>query len=321
MFTGCKSPGNSNVSFYYWKTVFELSDHERETLEHNHVTNLYVRYFDVVIRQGKSVPVSAVTFKDSVRNINIVPVIYIKNEVMLQPLVNIDSLALDIVTYINKINTTASIRNSEIQLDCDWTISSKETFFKFVEKIKAISGKTLSATIRLHQIKYLDRTGIPPVDKGVLMYYNMGHIAADASNSIYEREASKNYLVNLESYPLPLDVALPVFSWGIHIRNNKVIGLVNKTDDAVFLNDNHFKRVEAPFFEVNDDVMKAGRYFQQGDRIKIESISQEDLEDMADDISAKMAHKPIEIIFYDFDDFNLNHYPDENLFQKISTAF
>lgn len=309
------------TSFYYWKTVFKLTETEREALAQNHVSKLYVRYFDVALNNNQPVPLSSITFQESPGVMTIVPVIYVRNEVMLLPKLNTEDLARKVVAYIEQVNTRNSIQTNEIQVDCDWTTASKETCFRFLEQVKHYSGKTLSATIRLHQIKYPGTTGIPPVDKGVLMYYNMGHIAADASNSVYERKTARRYINSLNAYPVPLDVALPVFSWGIHIRNNTVIGLLNKVDESTFAGDEHFEMKASPFFEVKENVIKIGHFFQQGDRVKIESVTATDLTEMTGDLADALNQKPAGVIFYDLDDLNLKHYHEKTLFQKISSSF
>lgn len=307
------------VSFYYWRTVFKLTANERYTLAQNGVSKLYVRYFDVALQKGKPVPLSAITFDEPPGAQYIIPVIYIRNEVMLQPALDIDDLVDKVLSYIRQINSRHNIASDEIQIDCDWTLNSKEVYFKFIDLLKEKSNKKLSATIRLHQVKYFRNTGVPAVDRGVLMYYNMGRIASDSLNSIYDRETAKLYTASLKSYPLPLDIALPVFTWGIHIRNNTVIGLLNKVDESNFRDDNHFEMKQPPFFEVHDNIVKMGYYFEKGDRIKIESVQPNDLEEMIEDLSGAMTTQPGELIFYDLDNFNLKHYQHENqFFQKIS---
>jgi hypothetical protein len=319
--SACTPPETNQtaISFYYWRTVFKLTENEKYVLEQNEVTKLYVRYFDVALQHGEPVPLSAIAFDESPGDQHIIPVVYIRNEVMLQPALNVEELADKVLSYINQINTKHAIACDEIQIDCDWTLSSKETYFRFIDLLKKNSNKKLSATIRLHQVKYFRSTGVPAVDRGVLMYYNMGRIAPDSSNSIYERETAQLYTGSLKSYPLPLDIALPVFSWGIHVRNNTVIGLLNKVDETSFKEDEHFVMKEPPYFEVHDDIIKLGYYFEKGDRIKIESIRADDLEEMIEDLSEAMTQQPGELIFYDLDNFNLKHYQHEkHFFQKIS---
>jgi hypothetical protein len=307
------------VSFYYWRTIFKLTANERYALAQNGVSKLYVRYFDVALQKGQPVPLSPITFDEAPGDQHIIPVVYIRNEVMLQPALDVDDLVDKVLSYIQQINSTQNIVSDEIQIDCDWTLNSKEVYFKFIDLLKKKSNRKLSATIRLHQVKYFRNTGVPAVERGVLMYYNMGRIAPDSSNSIYDRETAQLYTASLKSYPLPLDIALPVFTWGIHVRNNTVIGLLNKVDETSFQEDDHFKMKEPPFFEVNDDIVKMGYYFEKGDRIKIESVRPDDLEEMIEDLSEAMTRQPAEIIFYDLDNFNLKHYQHENqFFQKIS---
>jgi hypothetical protein len=124
----------------------------------------------------------------------------------------------------------------ELQIDCDWTDLTRAAFFDFVTELRVLvhrEGALLSATIRLHQVKYRERTGVPPVDRGMLMFYNMGGITADAdTRSIFDRARAESYLARLPEYPLPLDAALPIWSWTVHTRGDRVVGLLQSTDPA-----------------------------------------------------------------------------------------
>ena len=49
------------VSFYYWRTVYELSEIEHQTLQENEVNKMYIRYFDVDLdSRGKPRPESPI---------------------------------------------------------------------------------------------------------------------------------------------------------------------------------------------------------------------------------------------------------------------
>lgn len=318
----CKPPDKPSTSFYYWKTVFQLTDVEKHVLQQNGIEKLYVRYFDVALKTGNPMPVSPITFKEPLTNISVIAVVYIRNDVMLKENLDIEDLARKTIAYIDQINKQYSINIAGIQLDCDWTVKSKVTYFQFIDHVKKRTAKPVSATIRLHQIKYAHRTGIPPVESGVLMYYNMGHIAADKSNSIYEHALAARYVNYVSDYPLMLNVALPIFSWGVHSRNGKVIKLLNKIDETSFRYDSNFVCTNGAFFEVKNNVIKLGHSFQTGDQIKIESVGKDDLKEMGNDLSARMNVKPKEIIFYDLDDFNLKRYSDDKqFFQEIGSNF
>jgi len=74
------------IAFYYWKTIFKLSEIEKATLKDNNVTKLYIRYFDIGLnpKTGESIPLSPIHFQENVNVFAIVPVVFIKNKVMLQ---------------------------------------------------------------------------------------------------------------------------------------------------------------------------------------------------------------------------------------------
>lgn len=62
----------------------------------------------------------------------------------------------------------------EILIDCDWTEKSQKNYFYLLQQIKKeFPTAKLAATIRLWQYKYAEKAGTPPVDKGLLMCYNL----------------------------------------------------------------------------------------------------------------------------------------------------
>jgi hypothetical protein len=321
VFFSCNREVKPTISFYYWKTVFKISNIEKQTIQNCQVRKLYVRYFDIDLdKNDLPFPKSPIHFKDSTTGFSIVPVIYIKNQVLLSKKNDSKDLAIKTNSFINQINSKNKINIEEIQIDCDWTLSSKQNYLDFITSIKKISGKKISATIRLHQIKYFKKTGFPKVDNAVLMYYNMGTIQLDSLNSIYDKSIADNYLQSLNKYPLQLDVALPIYSWGIQIRDGKVIKLISKINEEklkkdanfVFVKKNHYKAKEANF--------KAGNFYQKNDILKIESISKNDLIEMANDLNKNIKTKPREIIFYDLDEFNIKQY-ENDIFTQVTNQF
>ncbi len=303
-----------NTAFYFWRTTFSLTETEQQYLKDLDVKKLYIRYFDVALQNNEAIPVAPVVFNQKPAGYNIVPVVYIKNEVFLQN-GSADSLAGKVYNYIQQINKSANVSVNEIQFDCDWSLKSKQNYFQFIEEFKKLHPN-LSATIRLHQIKYPDKTGIPDVDKGVLMYYNMGVINAGEDNSIYSQKIARNYINSLKNYNLPLNIALPVFSWGVHIRNNQVTNLIG----GLRVNDlagDQFEKIRENQFKVVKDIVFKGRYLAKDDEIKIEAVSAEQLKEMMHDIKKNSKHKPNEIIFYDLNENNLKAYEKED-FKTVS---
>lgn len=322
LFNSCSQEDKPVIAFYYWRTIFKLAPIERETLNYNKVNKLYIRYFDVDVNENTNevFPLAPIHFNDKPNNFSVVPVIYIKNRVMLSKSLNIPDLVKKINDYIGQINAKNKIEIHEIQIDCDWTLASKDNYLKFIDLFKKSTKTLLSATIRLHQVKYFEKTKIPNVDKGVLMYYNMGKIAPDSLNSIYDKNLADNYLKSIKQYPLKLNVALPIFSWAVHIRNGRVIGLKNKMDSNDLKSDNNFEEKTSNNFHVVNSNYKNSTFYKKDDILKLELISQENLLEMATDLNENFINNPQEIIYYDLDQFNIQHY-EKDIFTKVSASF
>lgn len=203
------------MSFYYWNPVFSLDTMEKKVLRDNAVQTLYVRYFDVDWSPADTAPVPAapLQFATPPSGYTIIPVICLRNRIFekLDPAA-IPSFAAGLFTRVRGINASQHLQNREIQFDCDWTEKTKENYFGFLQEYQRISVETLSATIRLYQLKYPEKTGIPPVDYGVLLFYTNDDTDTGYTRSVYERPISHRYTPSLRSYPLNLDIALPIFA-------------------------------------------------------------------------------------------------------------
>src|SRR5690606_5738679 len=98
--------------------------------------------------------------------------------------------------------------------------------------------KILSVTIRLHQVKYLAAAGIPPADKGLLMVYNIDNLRnVKVENSILNTQSAKSYLEKVGAYPLPLDVALPIFQWTLLFEAEQLKGILRDVSSTDLQND------------------------------------------------------------------------------------
>lgn len=322
------------VSFYYWKSNYQLDSTERNVLKENNVQQLYVRYFDIVYDETLKVAIPAAPVRLTKTDIvnPIVPVVFIRNKVFEQ----LDSIAIykladKTVTMLNQINKSVGIKCRALQIDCDWTSSTAPKYFYFLKQIREkldahedggtfASLAMLSATIRLHQIKYPEKAGIPPVDKGVLMFYNMGEISTSELNSIYDQKTSQKYLSSLSAYTLRLDIALPIFAWGIHIREGRIVELLNKMDSRDFQNKEEFVQLSANRFKTASAFFKKGFYFQAGDEVKVEEVDEITFKPMIADLKRSYPNQFQQVIFYDLDSLNISRYA-KDFFQKTVAAF
>ena len=137
-------------------------------------------------------------------------------------------LAEKLVRRIQQMNETNDIHGvREIQIDCDYTAKSRQTFYEFLKEVREKWKGKLSATIRLHQLQMAP----PPVDYGVLMVYNTGDPQRFMErNPILDLRDVKPYLRWLDDYALPLAAAYPVFSWQRTIHNVEVSHTVSSDE-------------------------------------------------------------------------------------------
>jgi hypothetical protein len=274
----CTKNHIGDYTFYFWRTKLQFSPLEKEALHALKVRELYVRYFDVALdRAGTGAhPVGEIAPGDTaIREYAVIPVIYIVNSVFS----SCDKEALDSLPHQiwNKIETMSGAIGAlynEVQFDCDWTESTKERYFSFLYKIRAVAkrGCMISATIRLHQIKYPERMGIPPVDRGMAMVYNMRNLSLDTVCSIYDHTTAVSYLPYLRRYPLHCDVACAIFSWGILARNGKIEAVQGKCSAKSIAISGAFKLVRSGVYSVTRAHFEGDTYFKEGDLVKIEAM-------------------------------------------------
>ena len=205
-----RKPLEQGNAVYYWRTDLRLDSTERAFLSQYHINKVYCRYFDVVMGDsGEPKPNATISFSDTLPdNIEMIPTVYITEDCMHA---DYDGLAEKIVTRIRQMNETNDIPNvREIQIDCDYTSKSRKRYYQFLEEVGRLWKSRLSTTIRLHQLSM----PAPPVDYGALMVYNTGDPRkSEERNPILDYRDVGPYLKHLDSYPLPLATAYPVFRW------------------------------------------------------------------------------------------------------------
>jgi hypothetical protein len=315
----CAKKPEGQRAFHYWRTTFTLSAAERRALTQQHVSKLYLRLFDVSWNQKTTAtePVGLLTFPERLpEGLEVVPVVYVRNSVFAQ--VAPAALADQVLALVRSQSEAGHFTFHELQLDCDWTESTRAAFFAFCMQLTARTkseGVTLSATIRLHQVKYSERTGVPPVQRGMLMFYNMGRLAADATRpSIFNPEDAEKYVEKLDAYPLPLDAALPVFSWGVQSRDGLMVELLSKPDRAE-LEANPSLRKDGPLrFVATSPTLVAGGYLREGDALNLEVMTPASSREAAELLSKHFhPRRPFTISLFDLDEKNLNAFAPQDV--------
>jgi hypothetical protein len=309
------SAASPKPAFYYWRTQWAPSPALLEALARSGAVRLYIRFFDVEWdgRVGAARPVAPILFSAPVpAAVEPVPVVYLTDAVFLGTK-DVDALADRVWAKVEGMSAAGGLRIRQMQIDCDWSEKSRERFFRFAASLRACAAKrgvSLSATIRLHQVKYFGRTGVPPVDRGMLMFYNMGRLEADGARpSIFNSEDAGKYASFIAAYPLPLDLALPIFSWLVQSREGRVVGLLKNSDPLELEASGGFARSDPEAFRATKSFFLHGRYFKEGDALRVEETGPGRTLKAASLAARGAAGKPFgSVAFFALDDQRMKHY-------------
>ncbi|ASZ10184.1 hypothetical protein KTO58_24870 [Chitinophaga pendula] len=326
LLTACRSqePRQITKGFYYWKQRYTADSTEQHTLSALHVQRLYLRAFDVRMDPAtqQPVPVAPVDIRSKIPDsTRIVPVVFLMNDIWR----NTDSIAVTQLAHrvsqllLDRYSSIPAHHIPEIQIDCDWTRQQKEIYFAFLRAFRqtnACQGRQLSATIRMHQVKYLSANGIPPVDKGLLMCYNMGDLRKWGDhNSILNMKELKAYIApdHIQEYPLPLDLALPLFEWSVLFSKFAYTGILRSMGDKELADSKLFTPTGAYTFTCRKDTILNGYPLREGDVIRRETTGPALLKQAAQLIARQRQQYEPTIIFYHLDSLTLSKYTIDEL--------
>lgn len=291
LLVSCKKDYEIERSFYYWQNNSGYNI-DFEKVEELGTKKIYFKFFEVDYSEtmgnfpfSKNKPYF---WREKAEDsLTIVPVVFIKNEIFqYNNEKDLDKLADNIVYLIEKYHKEAVTDRTElvfdeIQIDCDWTKSTKEKYFYLLKIIKTKSNKTISCTLRLYPYAYPDIMGIPPVDKATLMCYNLiKPLTEKNKNSILDVDELEKYLKNKKKYPLHTDIALPIFGWTQLYKNNRFAGLIDIDEKSIA---SFARQTEPMWYEINKDtVINYDSYFRKGDQVKCETITIDELNKSVD---------------------------------------
>ena len=267
-------------SVYYWSTTLNMDSTKTAFIKKYSISRVYLRYFDVVDDEaGRAVPNATLSFATKVPlGIDIVPTVFVMPECLRQDRHHLAQLIVRRVMQMSQTNDVYNVR--EIQIDCDWTQSTRQLYDDFMQAMLDechSQGLQLSSTIRLHQLAQTP----PPADRGVLMMYNTG----DATNiqchkPILDMRDAAPYLQYLAQYRLPLSTAYPIFAWRILFRGGRFVGFVHYDGEYPMLPD---------------------------DSIAIRQPSASDIMEAVKAVQSLRPEANAEIILFDLSNNNINH--------------
>lgn len=338
LWTACSEKPKTVVqrSFYFWKNNSSfLSPEELNALRDLKNQKLYIKFFEVDKSDAfGTIPIAKTQLRlddyshkyyfeqDSLLAKvmlaqEIVPVVFVKNEIFYSITdSSLDALADNmnflIGKYYNERMGKAGFSYKEIQVDCDWTIKTKDRYFYLLKALKKISGKTLSCTLRLYPYKYPKLMGIPPADKATLMCYNLiNPLESEDQNSILDTEELEKYLAGAAVYPLHLDIALPVFSWMQVYQGNSFAGIISAGE---LDRKSDLKLIKPLWFEVEQDKVAGGLYLREGDKIKFEEVTTQTIDRTISMLKDKIAFDDtLTVTFFHLDGATIKNYSNETL--------
>jgi len=273
---------------YYWSTVFSLDSAKSEFVRTHDVGRIYLRYFDVVDDGGRPMPNATLRFAMPVpQGMEIVPVVFIVNDCMKRDVSGLADKILKRVMQMSQTNDVDGV--GEIQIDCDWTLSTRRRFYAFLSEMRDMvhaKNLRLSVTVRLHQLSQTP----PPADRGVLMMYNTGDFTdIKCEKPILDLRDAAPYLRHLGGFKLPLSAAYPVYSWKILFRNGHYVGIMHSDDELPVL---------------------------AGDSIVIRQPSLDDILQACEAVDARRSDTNEEVIIFDISNSNIQRF-NTNDYEKI----
>ncbi len=261
----------------------------------------------------------------SIQSLHITPVIFITNKAIDKTdSSGIDELAKKIVLktkqlvqgkqnrsdFAEKIIEDTAVKYNEIQLDCDWTASTQKKYFRLLSTITRLApGKLISSTLRLHQYKYPEKTGVPPVDEVYLMCYNTGDLKKlDGKNSIFDYTIAREYFDGTKVYPKKLNIALPAFDWTVIFKNNHFYKIDNSLGKDFYNDTMYVKELPGSRYLIKNDTVVNNNFLRKGDILKWEKVSNEDMLLAAKLCSNAVNSNSFKIVFYDIDKIQKENY-------------
>ncbi|MBL7952416.1 MAG: hypothetical protein JNM62_11935 [Flavobacteriales bacterium] len=273
-------------SVFRWRNAYWLEGEEAQAIQRDQIQRVYMKLLDIDWNSAHGAhPVSSVNVPYQWKNysdlggewtdrVELVPCIYITNNTFLKiSEKEVDELAANL---LRKLRMECPVKIHGVMVDCDWSAKTKAKFFRLTRIMNDSLDLPLTATIRLHQYAQPKKSGVPPADRGMLMPYNVGNITAPGNvNSIFDRATAEPYFASTKPYPLPLDIGLPAFSWGVQFRKGAFVGILKQEQVYDAMNAGLLSGETHGVLQVVNEDNKAMPELHLGDEIRTETITPE----------------------------------------------
>lgn len=206
------------MAFWVTSDNLKLRTAEENALAANGGRALHLHLMDIVWDDDKQFAFPALQLtieKPLPEDLSVVPVIGIDNEVFEQLDAEKAGVLADMIAdrIIDRFTENSGLRNplKSILLDCDWTTSSKGSYFAFVDALTGSFQCPVEVTLRLHQMKYSEQMGVPPVKRVMLLFDKLcGKDGNSCVDPLGEADSAADYLSSSADYPLPTDIGISI---------------------------------------------------------------------------------------------------------------
>lgn len=329
-------------AIYYWKTLMQFDEADKQMADNLNLATMYIRYFDIswsYTRGGIPVGVLNVDKYDfdeasaTFGTRNIIPTVFITNEVFknikegelkllaYKTSLKIEQISAELENLYYETNKGKAGDNNkqyafddlivEVQIDCDWTASTKDKYFMFLEILDKEMEEPLSCTVRLHQYRDRKLMGIPPLDRGLLMCYNVADVQRyDTKNAIIDANIVQQYVID-DPYPIRLDVGLPMFSWAAWYRGQEFKGLVSGWNNKDAANKNLYKKSIDNQYIVSKDAELGNYYLREGDVLRWDNSNKAEIEKTIAILNDKIDLSASRIAFFDWETEKIKQHENE----------
>lgn len=311
----CCTSRSVQPAFYYWNDQWELSRPSLHYLDTLGNEQIYLRFFDVEwdAKRNRALPIRTVNLSGNIPiGLEIVPVVYLSENVLEE--INgeqVNQLAGLIHERILRICDTLPLKT--VQIDCNWRPETQKVYFEFLNHLGnklGLRGPALNCAIYPHHITGKDSLGVPPVDRGMFMLFDIDDLAMiSAQNTICSEELLRPAVLATSEYPLSLDISLPIFNWGLVVRNQEPIALMRHLHLSQLEDRERFEVVNAYFYKVLADTYLDGVFLYANDLIRVEALSPDELKATLKPLAPYLRRDTLQVGFYHFDLNVLNEYP------------
>ena len=313
----CNQPiKDIKFSLYYWKNNAHLTEEQKHIMNNSSIENIYLKICDFKWSE-KTKKIETPSISNIIEsNKNIKPVFFIENKVF-----EVKSGKEFYDFFQKKIKDFHYLKDiKNIQIDCDWTIETKDHYFSFLKYLKQ-NGYHTEVTLRLHQIKHTEITGIPDVESGVLMIYNLTSPRIfNQKNSIYNANLAHAYLNGyINKYPLKIKAALPAFSWGVHFQHENIQRLISNTTFEDY-NREELDEIKPNLFKSNKPFYFKNIPINKRDIIRYEYPDINNVSNMINYLTQNIKQDSLEIIFFSLDSkfFNEKYHQYEKIISNYN---